>query len=69
MALKNLPKRIDDMNKCPRCGGDAVIIDGKIIKWFTCTNCKFKKVLEQKKQDIVITPLRTQEEAKRLTKI
>ena len=69
MALKQIERKSKDIMKCPRCGGEAVVIDGRIIKWLTCTKCKFKKVLEQKKQDIVITPLYTEEEAKTLTKI
>lgn len=69
MALKQIQNKSDDIVRCPRCGGEAVIIDGRIIKWLTCTKCKFKKVLEQKPQDIIITPLRTEEEARRLTKI
>ncbi len=69
MALKQIENKSKDIEKCPRCGEDAVIIDGRIIKWLTCTKCKFKKVLEQKKPDISIVSLHTEEEAKKLTKI
>ncbi len=70
MALKQLDKnQSKDIMKCPRCGGEAVVIDGRIIKWLTCTKCKFKKVLEKKEESIKIIPLSTEEEAKRLTKI
>ncbi len=69
MALKNIDKRTTDTMRCPRCNGEAVVIDGKMIKWLTCTKCKFKTVLEQTKQDIRIIPLNTEEEAKILTKI
>ena len=69
MALKQIERTSKDIMSCPRCGGEAVIIDGKIVKWLTCTKCKFKKVLEQKKPGIKIIPLGTEEQAKELTKI
>lgn len=69
MALKQIEAPSDDIKRCPRCGGEAVIIDGRIIKWLNCTKCKFKKVLEQKNPDINIYPLHTEEDAKKLTKI
>lgn len=67
MALKQIRSESDTVS-CPRCGGEAVIIDGHMIQWLTCTKCKFKKVLEKIKEDIKITPLRSDKEAKKLTK-
>jgi len=69
MALKQINPPSNDIKRCPRCGGEAVIIDGRIIKWFNCTKCKFKKVMENKKEDIQIFPLRTEKDARKLTKI
>ena len=69
MAIKQIEPRSDDRMNCPRCGGEAIIIEGKIIKWLTCTKCKFKKVLEQNKQDIKLIFLDNEKEAKKLTKI
>ena len=67
MAHKQITQKSDTVNG-PRCGGEAVIIDGHMIQWLTCTKCKFKKVLEKIKEDIRITPLKTDRDAKKLTK-
>jgi len=69
MALKQIQDKSDDIMTCPRCGGEAVVIDGKIVKWLTCTKCKFKKVLEQNKDDIKVIFLNNEKEAKKITKI
>jgi ssDNA-binding Zn-finger/Zn-ribbon topoisomerase 1 len=48
MALKQIePKKQSDMKRCPRCGGEAIIIDGRFVRWLNCPNCKFKKLLEK----------------------
>lgn len=50
MAVKQMAQKGDeDKVTCPKCGEKALIIDGRFIKWLTCPNCKYKKLLE--KQD------------------
>jgi ssDNA-binding Zn-finger/Zn-ribbon topoisomerase 1 len=46
MALKQLESK-SDMQRCPRCGRDAVVIDGRFVRWLNCPGCKFKKLLEK----------------------
>ncbi len=46
MALKQLENK-SDMQRCPRCGRDAVVIDGRVVRWRNCPGCKFKKLLEK----------------------
>jgi ssDNA-binding Zn-finger/Zn-ribbon topoisomerase 1 len=47
MALKQIEKKESDMKKCPRCGQDAIIIDGRFVRWLNCPSCKFKKLIEK----------------------
>lgn len=48
MALKQIsPPPESDRKRCPRCGGEAIIIDGRFVRWLNCPNCKFKKLLEK----------------------
>ena len=69
MATKQV-NRLSDTTNCPRCGGVAVIINtGRMVKWLNCTKCKFKMVLENKQDDIKITPLNTEEQTKKLIKL
>ena len=50
MALKQItPPKEEDKLVCPRCGEEALIIDGRFIRWLTCPSCKFKKLI--KKED------------------
>jgi len=50
MAVKQItPKGDEDKINCPKCGERALIIEGRFIRWLTCPNCKFKKLL--KKED------------------
>ncbi len=59
MALKNLKEeRSKDRTECPRCGSDAIYIDGKTVRWLSCPNCKFKKLMDQKSdRPITVKPL------------
>jgi ssDNA-binding Zn-finger/Zn-ribbon topoisomerase 1 len=49
MALKQIAssKKDSDTKKCPKCGGDAIIIDGRIVRWLNCPSCKFKKLIQK----------------------
>jgi ssDNA-binding Zn-finger/Zn-ribbon topoisomerase 1 len=49
MALKQIKssKKETDMKRCPKCGEEAIIIDGRFVRWLNCPNCKFKKLLEK----------------------
>jgi ssDNA-binding Zn-finger/Zn-ribbon topoisomerase 1 len=48
MALKQIKSsKESDMKRCPRCGEDAIIIDGRFVRWLNCPHCKFKKLLEK----------------------
>jgi len=48
MALKQIsPPPESDRTRCPRCGEEAIIIDGRFVRWLTCPKCKFKKLLEK----------------------
>lgn len=59
MAIKQLePSKKDDRVFCPRCGEEAIIIDGKIVKWLTCPKCKFKKLMEKEDDGIKVTSLK-----------
>ena len=59
MALKQLePPEESDRVKCPRCGEEAIIIDGRFVIWLTCPKCKFKKLMEKKDKGIRVTPLK-----------
>lgn len=46
MALKQISSK-DDIKRCPRCGGEAIIIDGRLVRWLNCPSCKFKKIIEK----------------------
>jgi len=49
MALKQIsPPTEGDRTRCPRCGEEAIFIDGRFVRWLTCPKCKFKKLLEKK---------------------
>jgi len=48
MALKQIsPAPDSDRPRCPRCGEEAIYIDGRFVRWLTCPKCKFKKLLEK----------------------
>jgi ssDNA-binding Zn-finger/Zn-ribbon topoisomerase 1 len=48
MALKQIsPPPESDRIRCPRCGEEAIIIDGRFVRWLNCPKCKFKKLLEK----------------------
>lgn len=70
MAFRQIDKKdIKDTTNCPRCGGEAIFIDGKMIKWLTCTKCKYKKVIEKEEEPINFIPLKSDEDAKKIFKI
>jgi len=61
MALKQIDnKKQSDMKRCPRCGEDAIIIDGRFVRWLNCPSCKFKKLLEKEDEttNVKITNLK-----------
>jgi len=61
MALKQIsppPKEDEGKVKCPKCGEEALIIEGKYVRWITCPSCKFKTLVEKKDRGIKITPLK-----------
>ena len=59
MAIKQLePPKKDDRVFCPRCGEEAIIIDGRFVKWLTCPKCKFKKLMEKEDEGIKVTSLK-----------
>ena len=58
MAVKQLEdKKSSDRTSCPRCGGVAVFIDAKTIRWLNCTKCKFKKLMKKDVDSIEVKPL------------
>jgi ribosomal protein S27AE len=59
MALKQLgPSDKNDRTFCPRCGEEAIIIDGRTVKWLTCPKCKFKKLMEKEDEGVKVTSLK-----------
>jgi len=59
MALKQLgTSDKKDRVPCPRCGEEAIVIDGRTVKWLTCPKCKFKKLIEKEDEGIKVTSLK-----------
>ncbi len=59
MAMKQIDSsEKSDTVSCPRCGEEAIIIDGRFVKWLTCPKCKFKKLMAKKDNDIRVTSLK-----------
>lgn len=59
MALKQLgPSDKNNRTFCPRCGEEAIIIDGRTVKWLTCPKCKFKKLMEKEDEGVRVTNLK-----------
>jgi len=59
MALKQLgPSENKDRALCPRCGEEAIVIDGRTVKWLNCPKCKFKKLIEKEDEGIKVTSLK-----------
>jgi len=48
----------DSPTICPRCKHDLITIDGNLVKWLTCTTCKWKKLAGKEEKVIKITPMR-----------
>jgi hypothetical protein len=58
MALKQVePARKSDTVNCPRCGAEAIIIDGMTVQWLNCPKCKFKKLMEKQDEGIKVTSI------------
>ena len=58
MAVKQIdPVRKRDAMNCPRCGSQAIIIDGQTVQWLNCPKCKFKKLMEKHDDGIKITSI------------
>ena len=48
MAIKQIsPPPEEGRPKCPRCGEEALFIEGRFVRWLTCPKCKFKKLMEK----------------------
>jgi ribosomal protein L37AE/L43A len=59
MATLNARFEKEDAPKeCPRCKHELIVIDGNLVKWLTCTNCKWKKLAGKEDKVIKITPMR-----------
>ena len=59
MALRQIsPPEKSDRVPCPRCGEEAIIIDGKTVRWLTCPKCKFKKLMEKEDEGVKVTSLK-----------
>ena len=59
MALKQIsPAPKCDSTRCPRCGEEALFIEGRFVRWLKCPKCKFTKLLEKKDEGIKVTPLK-----------
>jgi Zn finger protein HypA/HybF involved in hydrogenase expression len=58
MAIKQIETKKSDMATCPRCGEEAILIEGRIVVWLNCPKCKFKKLMEKKDDGIKITSLK-----------
>ncbi len=54
MALKQTPQS-KAKNPCPKCGSELLVIDGQFVKWFTCPQCKFRKLSEKTQQIKVVS--------------
>ena len=51
MAVKQMKgKGEDEKINCPKCGQEALIIDGRFIKWLTCPSCKYKKLIQKEEE-------------------
>lgn len=57
MAVKQVQK---SESICPKCNKELLIKEGKIIKWLSCPDCKFKKLTgkSEKERGVKVTPLR-----------
>lgn len=54
MAIKQTPQtRVK--NPCPECESELLVIDGQFVKWFTCPNCKFRKLSEKTEKIKVVS--------------
>jgi len=58
MAFKASLEREPDPKICPRCKHELITIDGNLVKWLTCVNCRFKKLVEKEERVVRITPIR-----------
>lgn len=58
MAFKASLEREPDPKICPRCKHELITIDGNLVKWLTCINCSFKKLVEKEERVVRITPMK-----------
>jgi Zn finger protein HypA/HybF involved in hydrogenase expression len=58
MAIKQISSVEDDKMRCPRCGEEALVIEGKFVRWLTCPKCKFKKLMRKEDEKIKIVSLK-----------
>ena len=48
MAIKQIaPPPEGDKISCPKCGEEAIYIDGRFVRWLKCPNCKFTKLMKK----------------------
>lgn len=59
MAVKQIDKTEKVTDPCPRCNTQLLTIDGTFIRWLTCPECKYKKLIEKKeKKTVKVVPLK-----------
>ena len=64
MPIKTVYEHEEDPKTCPRCKGELVAIEGNLVKWLTCTGCKWKKLAERAEKVIKIVPIRDEQASK-----
>jgi len=48
MAIKQIaPPPKGDTVRCPKCGEEAIYIDGRFVRWLKCPKCKFTKLMKK----------------------
>ena len=58
MGIKSIYEKEDAPKECPRCKGELIVIDGNLVKWLTCTSCKWKKLAGKEDKVIKIVSMR-----------
>ncbi len=58
MAIKQISSEGDKKIRCPRCGEEALIIEGRFVRWLTCPKCKFKKLMRKEEEKVKVVSLK-----------
>lgn len=48
-------------NACPSCGKPLLTIEGSFVRWLTCPDCRYTKLIkksDQERKAVKITPLK-----------